>query len=124
LPLSTNIPVYIGLHCGDNPYGAGADAYCTSQTVRIVWASSAFAAPGPFNYHVVRDGQELKNCITANLYCTDTAPPGSHYYRVYSVDPNNIASPLSAAAVAVVPATTNRKADETRSFLFPGPLTR
>jgi hypothetical protein len=59
--------------------------------------------PGPFTYHITRDGLELSQCIGTASSCTDTPGSGPHFYRAYAVNSENQASPLSAAAEADVP---------------------
>jgi phospholipase C len=104
LVLSTHVPPGITVACGSkdktNP------ETCTSTTVSVSWQKvNGTYIPGPFTYHVQRDGVELAACAgTSAVLCKDKAvPAGVHYYRVYSVNSNNVASPLSAAAEADVP---------------------
>ena len=60
--------------------------------------------PGPFKYYVQRDGVTVTGCAPLATNCKDmNVPSGTHYYRVYSVDSSNVASPVSAAAEADVP---------------------
>jgi phospholipase C len=99
LVLSTFIPTGITASCGH-----GNSEHCTQQTVKISWASVASdEIRGPFTYHAKRDGVELPQCVGATTSCKDRPGPGVHLYRAYSVDPNGVASPLSAAAQADVP---------------------
>ncbi len=97
--LPTHIPVNLFASCNNT-----SRAQCTRPTVALSWAGVATAnVPGPFTYHVQRDGQELARCVTAATSCTDKPGAGAHLYRVYSVDANGVASPLSAAAEADQP---------------------
>lgn len=97
--LSTHIPTGITATCSS----AGGE-HCTSSTVTIAWAPvTGPEVPWPFTYHVVRDGTELPHCVGTATSCTDQPGSGSHLYRAYSVDSNQVASPLSAAAEADEP---------------------
>jgi hypothetical protein len=59
---------------------------------------------GPFTYQLLRDGAAIGACLTTQTDCTDSGvPSGGHYYTVYSIDPNNVASPASAGAQAIIP---------------------
>jgi phospholipase C len=79
-------------------------ATCQKPVVTIGWvALTGPEIPGPFTYHVTRDGTDLPACVTTGVSCKDTPPSGDHFYRVYSVDSNNVASPPSAAAEADEP---------------------
>ena len=99
LILSTHIPT--GLRAGCNPLGREA---CTTKTVALSWlAVDKAPVPGPFTYHVQRDGADLPGCVTPATQCTDMPPSGAHLYRVYSVDGAGVASPRSAAAEADMP---------------------
>jgi len=72
--------------------------------VTISWnAVTGAEVPGPFVYHVQRNGVELPQCIGSSTTCTDTPGSGNWLYRVYSVDSSSVASPLSAAAEADEP---------------------
>jgi len=102
LILSTHIPGDIITYCRKNPNDRTYT--CQSPTVTITW--SPVTGPdvaGPFTYHVQRDGVELTQCIGTAATCTDTPGSGDHFYRVYSVDSTNTASPLSAASEAIEP---------------------
>jgi phospholipase C len=102
LVLSTYIPVLLAVKCGA-PKGA-APQDCTSQTVRVGWrAVSGPEVPGPFTYQLTRDGVNVPNCLVSRTACVDTPGAGAHLYRVYSIDPNNVQSPPSAAVEADVP---------------------
>ena len=97
--LSTHIPTGIQASC--NPDGRDN---CTLPTVSISWAPvTGTMVPGPFTYHVQRNGVELPQCIGTVSSCTDTPGTGNWLYQAYSVDSNNVASPLSAAAEADEP---------------------
>jgi phospholipase C len=99
LVLSTHIPTGIAIVCDIKP-----SELCSSPTVKISWASVAGPeVPGPFQYHVTRDGVELPQCIGTATSCVDIPGKGAHLYRAYSVDPNGVASPPSAAAEADEP---------------------
>lgn len=103
LVLSTHIPPSIRVACGST------DEYypqnCTGPAVTIHWGNVVSSmVPGPFKYQVLRDGVAVPSCHTRKLSCLDTnVSAGSHYYRVYSIDSHNVASPPSAAAEADVP---------------------
>jgi hypothetical protein len=60
--------------------------------------------PGPFEYHVLRDGVALPGCISTHTACADIPPAGAHFYTAYTVDRSGVASPLSAATEADMPA--------------------
>jgi hypothetical protein len=73
-------------------------------TVKISWEPvTSPQVPGPFIYHIQRDGTELAQCIGTATRCTDEPGSGNHLYRAYSIDPGGTASPLSAAAEADEP---------------------
>ena len=105
LVLSTHVPPGITLACGSTNADYPED--CTTNKVTVSWQSvSGTYVPGPFTYHVLRDGvTPSKGCVAATkTTCTDkNVPSGTHYYTVYSVDSANVSSPVSAAAEAVVP---------------------
>jgi phospholipase C len=103
LVLSTHIPVAIKIACNSADKNNPQD--CVGNNVTVSWASVAGGqVPGPFTYQVLRDGVALPSCLTANHSCVDSGvPSGTHYYTAYSIDPNNTASPASAAAEADVP---------------------
>jgi phospholipase C len=99
LVLSTHIPTGIAAICSRKD-----NVDCTSPTVTVSWAAvTGLNVPGPFTYHVQRDGTELAQCVGTATSCTDTPGSGVHLYRAYSVDSNKVASPLSAAAEADEP---------------------
>ena len=99
LLLSTQIPTNLVAVCSPTLREA-----CTTATVRLSWAPVATAgAPGPFTYHVRRNGQELARCATTGKSCVDTPGPGRQAYQAYSVDAAGLASPPCAAAVVVMP---------------------
>lgn len=107
LILSTHIPTAIGVLCRKT--GRDYGETCTRTRVTVTWNSLNYAEVSqPFVYHVTRDGFELPGCTGAATSCVDKPGPGSHLYRVYSVDANGVASPLSPAAEAVVPETAVR----------------
>ena len=101
--LSTHIPIGIGIACGStdeyNPQN------CTQTAVTISWRNMQEQKDyGPYSYQALRDGTPISSCATRSTSCTDSdVPAGTHYYTVYSIDPNNVASPASAAAQADVP---------------------
>ena len=103
LILSTHIPTNIAITCRQDP-SDHRDA-CELPTVKITWTPLTANAevPGPFTYHITRDGVALPKCIVTGTRCTDQPGSGSHLYRAYSVDQNGVASPLSAAAEADEP---------------------
>jgi phospholipase C len=103
LVLSTHIPPSITVACGSAVTGNPQD--CTTNTVTITWNTVVSAmVPGPFSYQLLRDGVAVANCLTGGVTCTDSGvSSGQHYYRVYSIDSTNVASPPSAAAEADVP---------------------
>ena len=103
LVLSTHIPPSISVLCGSTENGNPQN--CTTDVVKINWHTVVSAmVPGPFSYQVLRDGVAIGGCLTASLSCVDRAvPSGQHFYRVYSIDSTNVASPPSAVAEADVP---------------------
>ncbi len=102
LILSTHIPGKITISC--RKQASDSSPSCQLGTVTISWnALTGPGIPGPFTYHVVRDGTELPQCVGTAASCVDTPGSGDHYYRVYSVDSANVTSPLSAAAEAIEP---------------------
>jgi len=103
LVLSTHIPPSISIACGSTTAGNPQD--CTRDGVQINWHTVVSAmVPGPFTYQVLRDGVAIARCLTGGVNCSDRGvPSGQHFYRVYSIDSTNVASPPSAAAEADVP---------------------
>jgi hypothetical protein len=105
LVLNTHVPPGITISCGST--NADYPDECTTSKVMVSWKSvSGTYVPGPFTYHVLRDGAApSKGCVTTSkTLCIDKpAPAGTHYYTVYSVDSSNVSSPVSAAAEAIVP---------------------
>lgn len=101
--LSTHIPPAIHITC--NSITKNVPQYCTTNNVKVAWASLVGSeVPGPFSYHVQRDGVAVKGCNVKETNCIDmNVPPGAHFYRVYSVNAANVASPLSGASEADVP---------------------
>ncbi len=102
LVLSTHIPTGIDTFCRAKPSDDSPD--CTKRTVTISWSKvTGQQVPGPFTYHITRDGTELTQCIGHTTTCTDVPGTGAHLYRAYAVNAQNMASPLSAAAEADEP---------------------
>jgi hypothetical protein len=103
LVLSTHIPPSIAIACGSTD--SGNPQNCTTNVVNISWHGVVSAmVPGPFTYQALRDGVAIAGCLTGTVACTDSAvTSGQHFYRVYSIDSTNVASPASAAAEADVP---------------------
>ena len=103
LILSTHIPTGIVLACGSTD--KANPQTCAGASVHVSWDSvSGLHVPGPFTYQLMRDGQPVAACLTAETACADRAvPAGRHIYRVHSIDPNSVASPDSAGAEADVP---------------------
>jgi phospholipase C len=105
LVLNTHVPPGIQIKCGSTNASYPED--CATNKVTVSWQSvSGTYIPGPFTYHVLRDGAvpSVDCTSTTKTTCIDSkAPAGTHYYTVYSVDPNNVASPVSASAEADVP---------------------
>ncbi len=100
LILSTAIPTGIAAVCGET----AKSLVCTSTTVTISWNAVGVAqTPGPFTYHVQRDGAELPGCVGTVTSCTDTPGSGTHIYRAYTISAGGVQSPLSAATEAVLP---------------------
>ena len=99
LVLSTHIPTGIVTFCNRN-----SQNQCTGKTVKVQWkAVGEKNIPGPFTYHVTRDGAEDTKCVGSATICYDRPGSGAHLYRAYSVDTNGVVSPLSAAAEADLP---------------------
>jgi hypothetical protein len=102
LVLSTHIPTVLTIHCRNDK--ANNSDQCQVATVTISWKPvTSPQVPGPFTYHIQRDGAELSQCIGSATQCTDQPGSGNHLYRAYSVDSSGTASPLSAAAEADEP---------------------
>jgi len=102
LVLNTHMPPALTVFCNNNPKRTGD--YCQIQTVTLTWdAVTNPQVPGPFTYHIQRDGMELSQCIGTATTCQDQPGSGQHFYRAYSVDQNGVASPITAAAEADVP---------------------
>ena len=101
LILSTHIPTGIAAVCGKG--GGSHSLVCATNDVVVSWEKVAGPqVPGPFIYHVLRDGHDLAQCTGAATHCSDRPGPGAHLYAAYSVDGHDVASPLSAAAEADV----------------------
>ena len=99
LILSTHIPTGLTAVCSAN-----YSVQCTSNTAALPGTRSRIGhVPGPFTYHVQRDGADLPQCVIAGTSSTDVPGSGDHFYRIYSVDAQGTASPLSAAAEANEP---------------------
>jgi phospholipase C len=100
--LSAYIPGAILTFCRGNL--TDREIACTQPAVTVSWNPVTSAqVPGPFTYHVTRDGVELSQCATTASSCVDMPGSGNHLYTVYSVDPAGVASPPSAAAEADEP---------------------
>jgi phospholipase C len=102
LVLSAHIPTGIDIFCRTQPKDDAPN--CSKSTVTITWSPvTGPQVPGPFIYHMNRDGKELKQCTGSATTCTDVPGHGAHLYRAYAVNSQNMASPLSAAAEADEP---------------------
>jgi len=102
LILNPHIPGNINTYCRKN--AGDTTATCQKATVIITWDPLVGPQiPGPFTYHIQRDGVELPQCEGTAATCTDEPGVGNHLYRAYSVDGNGVTSPLSAAAEADEP---------------------
>jgi len=100
--LNDHIPTQLFIRCRGKVNDFQDD--CTTPSVNIGWdAVTSAQVPGPFTYHVTRDGTELPQCIGTTNTCNDTPGSGVHFYRAYSVDSSGVTSPLSAAAEADEP---------------------
>jgi phospholipase C len=101
LVLSAHIPTGILANCNTK---VSFTTKCNIPTVTITWnAVTGPQVPGPFTYYITRDGSVLPNCTGSATKCTDQPGKGTHYYRTYAVNGQNVASPLSAAAQADMP---------------------
>ena len=99
LVLSTHIPTDLRISCRKDRKDNSDQ--CELATVTISWQAVTCAqVPGPFVYHIQRDGAELSQCKGSATSCTDKPGSGAHLYRAYSVDKNGNASPMSAAVEA------------------------
>jgi len=102
LVLSTHIPTGILAACRTR--ARDTTQPCTQPHVAISWLQvNGPRVPGPFTYHVLRDGMELPHCIGNATSCIDTPGAGAHMYRAYSQDAARVTSPASAAAEADEP---------------------
>ncbi len=103
LVLSTHIPTGISVSCGSA--NKAEPQACTRSMVTVKWQPvAADQVPGPFTYHVFRDGGASPVCVTSRSSCDDRTPgSGVHYYTAFSVDASKVASPISAATEADVP---------------------
>ena len=102
LILSTHIPGHIFAACR----GGASDPSpsCTKTTVTLTWNPLIGPGiPGPFTYHITRDGTDLPQCQGTATTCTDVPGSGVHYYRAFSIDSHQVTSPQSAAAEADEP---------------------
>jgi len=98
LLLSPNVPAGLLASCGAKPANT---THCKGTTVKLSWTAVGPAAGTEvFTYHLQRDGVEIAHCAGTVTSCTDTPGAGMHLYRAYSVDPNGVMSPISAAAEA------------------------
>ena len=104
LVLTTHIPTNIRKFCRKAPADFGIQ--CQRPQVSVEWNAVAVqsgAQPVTFVYHVQRDGAELAACTGTGTSCLDMPGSGDHFYKVYSVDPGGVVSPLSPAAEANEP---------------------
>jgi len=102
LVLTTRIPYGIYTLCRNSTVDSGQA--CLQSTVTVVWQPlTGQYVPGPFIYHITRDGRDLPQCTGTATTCTDTPGSGNHFYRAFSVDTSGTASPQSAAAEADEP---------------------
>lgn len=100
LILPDYIPPALTAKCNEN----ATTLVCRSRVVTLSWAPVASTqVPGPFTYHVQRDGADLPQCAGAVTTCTDRPGSGTHLYRVNAIGTQGTASPLSAAAQAQEP---------------------
>jgi hypothetical protein len=96
------MPTALSLFCNNEPKRTGDD--CQVSTVTLTWEPvNNPQIPGPFTYHIQRDGNELSQCLGSATTCQDQPGSGQHFYRAYSVDQNGVASPITAAQEADVP---------------------
>ena len=102
LILSTHIPTGISVACGSA--NKAEPQACTRNSVTVSWSPVAGGqVPGPFSYHLMRDGGKTPVCVTTTTSCVDSPGTGTHFYTALSIDTANLASPQSAAAEADVP---------------------
>ena len=102
LVLSTHIPTGIEAACRTT--AGDTTQPCTKPQVTVSWLPVAGPrVHGPFTYHVLRNGMEVRQCTGVSTSCIDTPGAGVHYYRAYSVDSGDVTSPASAAAEADEP---------------------
>ena len=100
--LSTHIPTGIEAACRTT--AGDTTQPCTKPQVTVSWLPVAGPrVHGPFTYHVLRNGMEVRQCTGVSTSCIDTPGAGVHYYRAYSVDSGDVTSPASAAAEADEP---------------------
>ena len=98
LVLTTHIPGGIAASCNQQD-----NLVCALPQVTVTWNAVTEPGQGPFTFGLRRDGQWLKSCDPSATTCIDTPGSGTHYYRVFSIDPNGVRSPSSAAALAIEP---------------------
>jgi phospholipase C len=102
LVLSTHIPTGIQAAC--RAQEGDTTQPCTLPQVTISWLPvTGPQVPGPFTYHVTRNGAELAQCTGSSTSCTDSPGAGAFLYRAYSEDSAHVTSPVSAAAEADEP---------------------
>jgi phospholipase C len=102
LVLSAHIPTGITADC--NVDAKSNNLACRSSIVTIQWSPvTGPEVPGPFVYHITRDGTDLAQCMGSATKCKDRPGKGVHFYRAYAINSVNMASPLSAAAVVDEP---------------------
>ena len=102
LVLSTHIPTGISAACRIR--AADTTQPCTKPQVTVSWRPVAGPrVPGPFTYHVLRNGIELPQCTGSSTSCVDMPGAGTWFYRAYSVDAGDVTSPASAATEADEP---------------------
>ena len=95
LVLPTYMPTGITATC----HKRAATQVCRSPNVLIGWDPVASTqVPGPFAYHVQRDGLDLPQCAGTATQCIDQPGPGIHLYRVNATGAQGFPSPMSAAA--------------------------
>jgi len=101
LVLTTHIPTGLTATCNPPPNLSSA---CTLPNVTLTWNPvTGPEVPGPFTYHVLRDGIDLVQCLGTASTCTDTPGAGKHLYNAFSVDAAGTVSPQSAASEADEP---------------------
>jgi phospholipase C len=97
LVLSTHIPTGILAAC--RIQAGDTTQPCMRPQVTVSWLPvTGPQVPGPFTYHVTRNGAELAQCTGSSTSCIDTPGAGAFLYRAYSEDAAHVTSPVSAAA--------------------------